>query len=156
LHAGPADDRPRQHQVHARMRKQELTTETQRHREVRKESWLLFFFSLCLCASVVGSSSSRGAEPPLEAGFGEADITPALGGKPVYLAGFGQNRKATEILDPLLVRAVVLRHGETKIAIASADLVGLFFTSVQRVRKELPGFQYVLVSSTHVHHGPDT
>jgi hypothetical protein len=112
-------------------------------------------FSLCLCASVV-SSSSPAAEPPLEAGFGEADITPALGGKPVYLAGFGQNRKATEILDPLMVRAVVLRHGETKIAIASADLVGLFFTTVERVRKELPGFTYVLVSSTHDHHGPDT
>src|SRR5437867_13019715 len=68
---------------------------------------------LCLISSV-----ATAAEPPLEAGFGEADITPALAGKPVYLAGFGQNRKATEILDPLLVRAVVLRHGETKIAIA--------------------------------------
>jgi hypothetical protein len=106
---------------------------------------------LCFASSVANAS-----EPPLEAGFGEADITPALGGKPVYLAGFGQNRKATEILDPLFVRAVVLRHGETKIAIASADVVGLFFTTVQRIRKELPGYTYVLVSSTHVHHGPDT
>jgi hypothetical protein len=105
---------------------------------------------------VVSSSSSRAAEPPFEGGFGEADITPALNGKPVYLAGFGQNRKATEILDPLLIRAVVLRHGDTKIAIASADLVGLFFPFVQRVRNQLPGFTYVLVSSTHVHHGPDT
>jgi len=106
---------------------------------------------LCFAASAISA-----AEPPLEAGFGEADITPAIGAKPVYLAGFGQNRKATEVLDPLLVRAVVLRHGETKIAIASADLVGLFFTTVQRVRAELSGFTYVLVSSTHDHHGPDT
>jgi hypothetical protein len=137
------------------MRKQELTTEAQRHRENQKKGVPLFWFSLCLCVSVV-NSSSRAAEPPLEAGFGEADITPALGVKPVYLAGFGQNRKATEILDPLMVRAVVLRHGETKIAIASADLVGLFFPTVQRVRKDLVGFTYVLVSSTHGHHGPDT
>jgi hypothetical protein len=84
------------------------------------------------------------------------DITPRLGAKPVYLAGFGQNRRATEVLDPLAVRAVVLRQGERKIAVACADVVGLFHDSVERVRKELPGFTYVLVSSTHNHHGPDT
>src|SRR5207248_1244676 len=35
------------------------------------------------------------AELPLLAGFAEADITPKLGANPVYMAGFGQNRKAT-------------------------------------------------------------
>ena len=39
---------------------------------------------------------------------------------------------------------------------ACADVVGLFLPSVERIRKELPGFTYVLVSSTHNHHGPDT
>jgi hypothetical protein len=34
--------------------------------------------------------------------------------------------------------------------------VGLFHASVQRVRQQLPGFTYVLVSSTHNHEGPDT
>jgi hypothetical protein len=117
-----------------------------------KHSFLGF---LCaLCAFVVNPSFA--AEPALEAGFGEADITPKLGGKPVFLAGFGQNRKATTVLDPLAVRAVVLRHGDAKIAFACADVVGLFLASVERVRKELPGFTYVLVSSTHNHHGPDT
>jgi hypothetical protein len=114
----------------------------------------VFFSSLCLCASVV--AFARAADAPLEAGFGEADITPALNGKPVFIAGFGQNRKATAVLDPLAVRAVVLRHGDQKLAIACADVVGLFRPSVERVRKELPGFGYVLVSSTHNHHGPDT
>jgi hypothetical protein len=119
----------------------------------RHSCWLLL--SLCaLCVFAVNSSSA--AEPPLEAGFGEADITPSLTAKPVYLAGFGQNRKATEVLDPLMVRAVVLRHGDTKIAVASADVVGLFLPSAQRVRKELPGFTYVLAGGTHNHHGPDT
>ena len=46
-----------------------------------------------------------------DAGFAEADITPRLGEKPVYLAGFGQNRKAKEIHDPLKARAVVLKDG---------------------------------------------
>jgi hypothetical protein len=89
-------------------------------------------------------------------GFGETDITPKIDGKPVYLAGFGANRKATAVLDPLAVRAVVLTDGRKKIAIACADVVGLFLPTVDRVRKDLPGFDYVLVSSTHDHHGPDT
>ncbi len=83
-------------------------------------------------------------------------MTPALDGKPVWLAGFGHNRKATRIHDPLMARAIVLDDGKTKIALASVDVVGLFRDSVQRVRRQLPGFAYVLVSSTHNHEGPDT
>jgi hypothetical protein len=96
------------------------------------------------------------AADPMSAGFGEADITPQLGAKPVYLAGFAGNRKAATVLDPIAVRAVVLRSGGKTVAIACADVVGLFLPSVERVRKELSGFDYVLVSSTHNHHGPDT
>jgi hypothetical protein len=96
------------------------------------------------------------AELPLQAGFAEADITPKLGAKPVYVAGFGHNRKATGVLDPLLARAVVLKHGKSKLAIVSIDVVGLFHPQVMEVRKELAGFTYVLVTSTHNHEGPDT
>jgi hypothetical protein len=92
----------------------------------------------------------------LTAGFGEIDVTPKLGDKPVFLAGFGNNRKATDIHDPIMARAVVLGHGGRKIAIASVDVVGLFHPTVQRVRERLEGFTYVLVTSTHNHEGPDT
>jgi hypothetical protein len=93
----------------------------------------------------------------LQAGFGAADITPSLEGKkPVFLAGFGHNRKATGVHDPIMARAVVLRHGDRKIALACVDLVGLFHANVQHVRGQLPGFTYILVSSTHNHEGPDT
>jgi hypothetical protein len=92
----------------------------------------------------------------LHAGFGEVDITPSLEGKPVWLAGFGHGRKATRVHDPLMARAVVLDDGKSKIAIASVDLVGLFREPVLRVRQQLKGFTYVLVSSTHNHEGPDT
>ncbi len=97
-------------------------------------------------------------EGTLEVGFGERNITPKVDpkGKPVYLAGFGNNRKATGILDPLFVRAFVVRDGKSKVAIVSADLVGLFLDTVERVREKLPGFTYVVVSSTHSHDGPDT
>lgn len=89
-------------------------------------------------------------------GFGEADLTPELGKKPVYLAGFGQNRKAKKVHDPIMARAVVMADGEEKIALISVDVVGLFLPSVERVREKLPGFKYVLVSATHNHEGPDT
>jgi hypothetical protein len=110
---------------------------------------VLSWCSLCLC----GESSAAG---PLLAGFGEADITPKLGGKPVYLAGFGQNRKATGVHDPLKARAVVLRHGDRKLALVALDLVGFFHPNVVHVRERLAGFDYVLVCSTHQHEGPDT
>lgn len=93
---------------------------------------------------------------PLLVGFAEADITPALGAKPVYLAGFGQNRKATAILDPLKVRTIVLRNAGKTVAIAVADVVGLFLPTVEHIRSKLPNFDYVLISCTHNHHGPDT
>jgi hypothetical protein len=115
-------------------------------------------FAICnvLLFQMPGTSQAAPVEETLHAGFAEADITPKLGDKPVYIAGFGQNRKATAVHDPLMARAVVLKHGERKIAIVSIDLVGYSHSNVVRVRKELPDFDYVLISSTHNHEGPDT
>jgi hypothetical protein len=97
------------------------------------------------------------AAPPLEVGFGETDITPKIDGpRPVYLAGFGHNRKATGVAEPLAARAVVLKSAGRKVALVSVDLVGYFRPEVEKVRAQLDGFHYVLVSSTHTHEGPDT
>ncbi len=101
------------------------------------------------------------AEKPeggLSVGLAEVDITPEVDplGKPVWMAGFGVGRKATGVADKLFARAVVLRHGKQKVAIVSLDVVGLFNGFVQKVRKRLPGFAHVTVSSTHNHEGPDT
>jgi hypothetical protein len=89
-------------------------------------------------------------------GFGEEDISPRLGDRPVYMAGFGQNRKATKVRDPLYARAVVLKDGKNRVALVAVDLIGFFHAHVVNVRKQLPGFLYVGVSSTHTHEGPDT
>jgi hypothetical protein len=118
-----------------------------------KFSLLCFFFSvsLCLCGSNLFAAED------LRVGFAEADITPKVGGaKPVYIAGFGNDRKATGVHDPLLARTVVLESGGRKIALVSLDVVGFFYPGVMRVRQQLPGFTYVLVTSTHNHEGPDT
>ncbi len=114
---------------------------------------------LILGISTFARSPAQDAKPAADephVGFAEADITPALGAKPVYLAGFGQNRLATAVHDPIMARAVVLKSPATKLALVSVDLVGFFHPNVVNVRKQLPEFQYVLVSSTHNHEGPDT
>jgi PhoPQ-activated pathogenicity-related protein len=120
-----------------------------------------FPFFLSTQIRIIGTPkkvSTSSTTETLGVGFGEADITPKVDpkGKSVYLAGFGHNRKATGVHDPLMARAVVLKHEKTKIALVSIDVVGFFHANVERVRKQLPGFSYVLVSSTHNHEGPDT
>jgi hypothetical protein len=113
-------------------------------------------FALPFCALLACAIPASAGE--FSVGFGEADLTPEVGKKekPVYLAGFGQNRKATKVHDPIMARAVVMADGGEKIALVSVDVVGLFLPSVERVRAKLPGFKYVLVSATHNHEGPDT
>jgi hypothetical protein len=97
------------------------------------------------------------AQAGLRVGFGAADITPKLEpNKSVYIAGFGHNRVATGVNDPLMARTVVLADGERKIALVSIDVVGFFYPNVRNVRKLLADYHYVLVSSTHSHEGPDT
>src|SRR5262245_53929961 len=111
----------------------------------RHRSDLLSSFFCLLCVSVSLWFAPLSPAADLEVGFGEADITPKLGKEPVYVAGFGQNRKATRVHDPLFARAIVLREGKRRIALASVDLVGFFRANVVSVRKQLPGFDYVLV-----------
>lgn len=93
---------------------------------------------------------------PLKVGFAEVDVSPEVGKKPVYMAGFGQNRKATKLHDPIMARAIVLEDGTRKVGLVCVDVVGLFYPSADRVRQAVKGFDYVLVSSTHNHEGPDT
>jgi len=106
--------------------------------------------------AVLGLSAPLHAAPQLAVGFGEVDVSPEVGKRPVFIAGFGPNRPATKVHDPLMARAIVLSDGTTKIAFVCVDVVGLFHASVLRVREQLTGFAYVVVSSTHNHHGPDT
>ncbi len=98
---------------------------------------------------------------PLEAGTEQQDITPDVARGPVWLAGFGQGRRATGVHDPLEVRALALRCGLRKVVLVAADLIGLFHEEIGAAREALrglPGFDHVaiLVAATHTHSGPDT
>ena len=55
-----------------------------------------------------------------------------------------------------MARAIVLSDGKQKIALVCVDVVGLFNAVAESVRKQVTGYSYVCVSSTHNHEGPDT
>jgi hypothetical protein len=86
-----------------------------------------------------------------------ADEVPA-----VWLAGYGQGRQAEIVHDDIYARAVFIHDGQFGLAIVACDLIGLFHDEVAKVRAELdrlqlsPSVDYVLISSTHTHAGPDT
>jgi hypothetical protein len=105
---------------------------------------------ILLMAVVAFPDSGFSAETRLmEAGFGIVDITPDLtSDRPVWLAGYGQNRRATGVHDPIFSRAVVFKDGQTKIAMVVADVVGLFYPTVLNIRERLPNFDYVLVHAS--------
>lgn len=111
--------------------------------------WMLLF-AVCLAPAPALAADRT------TVGYASADVTPRLGSKPVFIAGYGQNRKATKIHDPLFARAIVLSDGQKRVALAAVDVVGLQYPTVQEIRKRLSGFDYVMVASTHNHEGPDT
>lgn len=94
----------------------------------------------------------------LAIGYAQATITPALA-RPVFLAGFGRNRRAASVHDDLYVRALALREGDVTVVLAAVDLIGLARQAVQAIERAVqagaPATQ-VIVAATHTHHGPDT
>jgi hypothetical protein len=99
------------------------------------------------------------AAPGFLFGFAKKAITPEIGPKPVYLAGFDTNRQATGVHDDLWARAVAVSDGRLRIAIVAVDLIGVFHADVLKAREllqqKVPG-AILVVASTHDHEGPDT
>lgn len=115
--------------------------------------------ALLLVALVQAPPAVPALTPPLQVGFAKRAITPTIGGRAVYLAGFGNDRRATGIHDELWARAMALSDGRLTLAIVSVDLIGVFHADVMRARalleRRVPGARLV-VASTHNHEGPDT
>lgn len=96
----------------------------------------------------------------LRVGFGRVDITPSTtnASRPVWLAGFDQNRRATGVHDPLSAVATVIESGGTRLGIAAIDSIGFFYDDVIEVRRacqEELKLGYVIVCATHNHATPD-
>jgi len=97
----------------------------------------------------------------MQIGYAQDIITPGLD-KPVFLAGFAQNRRATAIHDDLFVRALALRTPERTLVLCALDLIGLFRADVQEIIQRVCGHftelnkPEILIASLHPHDGPDT
>lgn len=97
----------------------------------------------------------------LRAGAAKRTITPDLEKHaPVYLAGFGQNRRATGIHDDLWARCLALEAGAKRVVMCGVDSIGLFYEDVERIRaaarSQLSGPVDLVIASTHDHQAPDT
>lgn len=95
-------------------------------------------------------------------GYSQTVITPSLDA-PVFLAGFGNNRRAETIHDDLYVRVLAIQTEQTTLVLAALDLIGFFRPDVYEVVKTLNISEtfrvlnpQVIIASTHTHHGPDT
>lgn len=92
------------------------------------------------------------------AGAYEIDITPPIG---IDLAGYFNIRKADSILDNLYSKAVVLKDGDTEIAIASCDLCvipGDMVLKIRNLASRWSGIdeKNIMITATHTHTGPVT
>lgn len=95
----------------------------------------------------------RGSE--ILAGAGAVEVTPDAG---CWLAGFGRDRPAQGVHDPLWARALALQTGGRPALILAVDCLGLLAPQVARIAEQLPelGTGRLLVCATHTHSGPDT
>jgi gluconolactonase len=124
-----------------------------REEEKGMKSLMAFFTAGMMTAPGIASGG-------IVAGAAKLAITPDPKGMKVYLAGFGNNRVATGVHDDIWARGLVIGDGKKTIAIVGLDLIGLFWDDVQRIREKAReegiAVDYILVSSTHNHEGPDT
>lgn len=136
--------------------------------------WLSFFYS---CSPLTNGevlpltetsldlsllTSSRIVPISLQVGVAKQDISPKMSsdGNPIWLAGYYAGRQATGIHDPIWARVIWLSDGTVRIAWVALDLIGYPLGEVQAIRrllknKDIP-VDYVMVTSTHTHAGPDT
>ncbi|MBK5293634.1 MAG: neutral/alkaline non-lysosomal ceramidase N-terminal domain-containing protein [Acidobacteriia bacterium] len=91
----------------------------------------------------------------LQVGVGSAVITPDLDKHgPVYMAGFGQNRVATGVHDPLYARCMALQVARQPLVLCGVDSIGLFLDDVEKIRARITG--KAVIAALHDHEAPDT
>lgn len=108
----------------------------------------------------IGGAPASGQTQSLRVGFAKARINPDLTdpSRPVWLAGFGQNRAATALHDDLWAVACVVDDGQSRLGLVALDAIGLFHDDVLAVRRRLSPelkLAYTIVCTTHNHSTPD-
>jgi hypothetical protein len=108
----------------------------------------------------IGAAKSQVEPQPIRVGFGRVKINPDLSDpqRPVWLAGFSQNRAATAIHDDIWAIACVLDDGHSRLGMVVLDAIGFFHDDVVEVRRACAAdwkLDYAIVCSTHNHSTPD-
>jgi hypothetical protein len=121
---------------------------------------------ICAVCAVSAAVAQTGAADAGTYRIGAASVvmTPKVSADapPVWLAGYGMGRQAESAHDDVYARAMFIHDGHFGLAIVACDLIGLFRDEVLDIREEVgklslnPPIDYILVSSTHTHAGPDT
>lgn len=100
------------------------------------------------------------AESPFLVGAAWATINPPTG---AFIAGDRLNRRFTGVHDDLFAKAVAVSDGSETVALLTVDCLGLTYPTIQQIRVravelvsaiDLPAAR-IVVSSTHIHNGPD-
>jgi hypothetical protein len=122
---------------------------------------LLPFLVIAAVAGCALRAPTPSAAPPvktqgLNAGMAEIDITPPIGYR---MAGYFEERVSTGTHDPLKAKAMVLEHGDERIALVFCDLVGMSLHVTRAARAEasqLTGIPVtnIIIAATHSHTGP--
>lgn len=140
----------------------------------RSLRWLLALLIPALAFGLLGTGQCT-PHGNLKVGVCKADITPvtpdladdyeaAFGvpaavnhSDPIWMAGFGTGRAAQGYHDRLWARGVVVESEGVRVAVLTLDVVGYFVNEIETIRSLVgPAVDYVLVTSTHQHEGPDT
>ncbi len=121
----------------------------------RKYLVLLLALATPLAAAFRAGAAYRAITPDVgQPGVGQQSSSP------VYIAGFGQNRLATAVHDPLFVRCLAMSTGQKPVVLCGIDLIGLFLDDVEKIRQgartQLGRDLDIIISATHGHEGPDT
>ncbi len=100
---------------------------------------------------VNGADDGHAAE--LLAGLAKTEITAPVG---YPLAGYAARKDISQgVHDPLYARVLVLKAGETAIAIVALDIIEFFSSRVSAEARDAWGIECVLLNSSHTHSGPD-
>ena len=91
-----------------------------------------------------------------QAGYARLDITPPLG---THMAGYFNARAAKGVLDPLYVRAMAFRQGDTTAVMLVCDLLGMYGEECRGWHSTLTGELglapgALFITCTHTHTGP--
>jgi neutral ceramidase len=111
-----------------------------------------FLLPITACITLVASAPAQ----TLSVGGADVDITPPPGNR---MAGYFDERIATGTHDPLHAKALVLRQGQTELALVFCDLLGLSLNVTTNARARasaLTGIPVpnIMISATHSHTGP--